>query len=240
MSRSGIYFTPFYIRLGNPCSEWPNHASIHIPVLRPNRGNLKCVIVVSWTYCRYCVWDMGMRTILSWGFWSPVSHRPCRKGSKDLSQSHRVKHYAVPFTRPTLLLRGLSLNIKNILEMSPACNFFPLVLWFSGLNRQTQKSGPFLLVLGWKWRAAGGCHRLGNEAPQCPPLWPGPGEIPSTTRWWSWGLRDKNHTSTGLFNAWWSHQTTPLYKPVIYSALTTAEFMFCHHCHGMLNWFKQH
>lgn len=175
----------------------------------PTGEPLKCVVVVKWTHGteNYSI----LRMLIS-------SQSQTLKGSKDLSQSHRVRHDAILFTRPTLLLQGLSLHIK----------------------KHSQKRGPFLLVLGWKWRAAGGCHRLGNEAPQCPPLWPGPGEIPSTTRWWSWGLRDKNHTSTGLFNAWWSHQTTPLYKPVIYSALTTAEFMFCHHCHGMLNWFKQH
>lgn len=74
----------------------------------------------------------------------------------------------------------------------PTC-LLCVTLSLSGSFR-VRKDPPFLLVLCWKWRAAGGCHHPDNAAPQCPPLWPSPGATPSTAPPWWWGLHTHTHT----------------------------------------------
>ena len=131
-----------------------------------------------------------------------------------MSRANEPCQYWPPVSDPSLDLQGQSWQSLHrpctlMSTWGPVCELcisktFPtclLCVTHSLLGTlRVRKCRPFLLVLCWKWRAAGGCHHPGNAAPPYPPLWPDPGATPSTAPPWWWGLDTHTHTHTHTQN----------------------------------------
>lgn len=163
---------------------WPLTFLFHVTTYKfsDQLGNIQTAI--SWVFVfpthNECVFDMGISS----------AHEPhhCSLRSQtrlDLQgQSWQSRHR--PYTLVSTLGLVSSAYQKHSLHVTHS---------LSGTCR-VRKGSPFLLVLCWKWRAAGGCHHPGNVAPQYPPLWPSPGATPSTAPPWWWGLCTHTYTKS--------------------------------------------